>query len=128
MSENAELYRRLNVPFLDAAEANAAIEAFRDDVEALRAKHRIPDLYVILSVTYKADDGREARAAAQVGYDQPGGRGGAERGQHVFAGEAVKAVPPDPGAAETQERAQRQGDGVGGGVPRGLFAGRQSGL
>ena len=67
MSENTDLYRRLNVPFSNAMAANAAIGKFRDGVSALREKYAIPDVYVILAVTYMSDDGKEARAITSHG-------------------------------------------------------------
>lgn len=44
------LYRKLSEPFASNDAAEAAIEAFYNDLTAIRAKHRIPDLSIVAQV------------------------------------------------------------------------------
>lgn len=52
-------YRKLSEPFSSFDEANSALNAFFKDVRELRVKHKIPDVYIILSGSAIAEDGEE---------------------------------------------------------------------
>lgn len=57
--KNPGLYRRMSEPFASAEEATAAINAFFDDLAALREKHRIADVHVIAKTNAIETDGEE---------------------------------------------------------------------
>lgn len=59
------LYRTLSEPFEDAASCNAGIQAFFDEIDALRVKHRIADICVIVEVAVMAD-GQETKGTARL--------------------------------------------------------------
>jgi len=46
--QNAKLYRELSQPFATVEEAEAAVQAFADDLHELRRKHRIPDVLTVI--------------------------------------------------------------------------------
>lgn len=46
MVQDPELYRELSKPYATSAEAEAATHAFLEEVIALRAKHRVPEILV----------------------------------------------------------------------------------
>jgi hypothetical protein len=64
-TDNPGLYRRLSEPFADADAANEAIQAFFVEVEALREKHRIPDVLVLVEANMMTD-GVETRGGARL--------------------------------------------------------------
>ena len=41
-------YLELSLPFEDTSQANAALEAFYEELGQLRKKHRLPDVHVIV--------------------------------------------------------------------------------
>lgn len=53
---NPSLYRDLDKPFESPASANVAVQAFWDDVYALREKHRIPDILMVMRVPLDEGD------------------------------------------------------------------------
>jgi len=55
-------YRRMSEAFASPAEADAALEAFSEDVRAARQKHRIADVLVAVCVNIKYEDGHEGQA------------------------------------------------------------------
>jgi hypothetical protein len=56
-------YREMSVPFATTEEANAALNAFFEDVKAAREKHRISDVVVLCEISHKIDD-EEVRGGA----------------------------------------------------------------
>lgn len=50
-------YRELSKPFPNAKAAGNAVQAFWDEVQALREKHKIPDLLVVIAVNGLCEDG-----------------------------------------------------------------------
>lgn len=58
-TDNPGLYRKMSEPFSGADEANAAVKAFFDDVEAAREKHRIADVVVGVNIKVIYNDGEE---------------------------------------------------------------------
>lgn len=52
-------YRAMSAPFPTPEACNAAITAFSEELRALRLKHRIRDVYVVIAgaVVYEGDDG-----------------------------------------------------------------------
>lgn len=50
-------YRMCSEPFADSDEADAAIRAFVDEIEAARVKHRIADLSYVIQDSMKTDSG-----------------------------------------------------------------------
>lgn len=59
-----ENYRRMAEPFASPQEANAALDAFFDDVRAARQKHRIADVLTVTMFTVRYADGEEGAALA----------------------------------------------------------------
>jgi len=57
-----QVYRELSVPFGSVDEANASLEAFCEELYALRVKYRIRDLLYVMRVGCVRDDGTEADA------------------------------------------------------------------
>lgn len=53
---NPKLFRELSVPFKDLDAANAALDAFYEDLLALRIKHKIPTLLILTHVGYEDKD------------------------------------------------------------------------
>lgn len=53
---NPKLYREMSQPFESVDAANAALQAFQEDVAALRAKHRIAECYVIFGSSVQQPD------------------------------------------------------------------------
>ena len=64
-THDPEKYRAMSVPFATADEGNAAMFAFFEDMQALREKHRIANVLVVVkfNVTYQAG---EASAASKA--------------------------------------------------------------
>lgn len=60
--KNPARYRKLSEPFPDFGKANEALNAFYTELEALREKHKMPDVYVITRVNAMDDDGEEGNA------------------------------------------------------------------
>lgn len=56
---NPKLFRELSQPIENADAADAALKAFYEELSALREKHRIRDVYVILAGSYFSSDGEE---------------------------------------------------------------------
>lgn len=56
-------YHKMCEPFASAEEANNAIDGFWDEVYALRVKHKIPDVHVVLYATYLTEDGEVSECA-----------------------------------------------------------------
>jgi hypothetical protein len=52
-----KLYLDLAQPFSSEADAEQAIKAFFADVEAARARHRMPDVYLVAQYGIAAEDG-----------------------------------------------------------------------
>lgn len=59
MAANPGLFRRMAEPFPNVEAANVAVEAFWDEFAALREKHKVTNVYVIVESPYLADDGEE---------------------------------------------------------------------
>jgi hypothetical protein len=84
MPPDPDLYAKMAVPFVSKGEADAAVEAFFEELEELRKKHKITTLICALMSTYLNDGGEdmelltacsygdhaacEALAAYQLGY------------------------------------------------------------
>jgi hypothetical protein len=58
ITKDPDLYRTLSDPFESQGKANAACEAFYADLRALREKHRLRDVYVILEFTVRDEKGQ----------------------------------------------------------------------
>jgi len=63
--KNPALYRRMSEPFADGDTANTAIQAFFDDVDAAREKHRIADVLVLVEANMMTGN-EETRGGAQL--------------------------------------------------------------
>lgn len=50
-------YQVCSAPFADSDEADAAVRAFLDEVEAARVKHRIADVSYVIQDSMKTDSG-----------------------------------------------------------------------
>lgn len=77
-------YRRMSEPFRSGEEANEALSAFFDEVQAARERHRIADVVVLCEVPHAApviEDG-EYRGVKEV-------RGAAE----MFLGDSARVLP-----------------------------------
>lgn len=61
VTRNPELFARMDAPFTASAEAEQAVHAFLTDLEALREKHRIANVYTIVEVR-ALDEGGDALA------------------------------------------------------------------
>lgn len=66
MPNNPETYRAMSEPFLTPEEANAALQAFIEDVRAARLKHHIADVTLVAQSNLLYADGNEARALSHV--------------------------------------------------------------
>lgn len=68
-TENPGLYRELCIPFPSPADAENAINAFTEELYALRAKHRIRDLLIIVNATvaYDSEDEGEVSCILHFG-------------------------------------------------------------
>lgn len=55
-----ENYRKMSEPFATAEEGNAAIDSFFVELRALRNKHRLADVLMVVSISmsYEAGEGR----------------------------------------------------------------------
>jgi len=56
---NPKLYREMSEPHATAAEVNASLQAFFDDLGELRKKHKLRDIVAIVNTSYLASDGIE---------------------------------------------------------------------
>lgn len=54
--KNPKLFRDLSVPFESAKASNEAVEAFFTEFGALREKHKLTNVYVIVSASYETED------------------------------------------------------------------------
>lgn len=61
-------YRELSVPFASQQDANAALNAFFEDLGSVREKHKIANLHVTLGVFVSDAEGNEGGAYACCGY------------------------------------------------------------
>jgi hypothetical protein len=68
---NNELYRELQLPFDGVDEANKNIKEFCEELYDLRAKHRIQDLFFVIGLTVKFDDGDEGSTMVCNHYGDP---------------------------------------------------------
>lgn len=59
---NPKRYREMSEPYPNYEEASKAIDAFYDELTALRAKHRIADVYFVMSTSYALSDGDQTNA------------------------------------------------------------------
>lgn len=57
MAENQELFREMSKPFESQDSADAAINAFFHDLGELRKKHKLTNLYCIISGSYVDQSG-----------------------------------------------------------------------
>ncbi len=64
---NPKLYREMSKPFSSMQEANAALQAFMDELGELRKKHKLPDVYFCVRISYEKD-GEELPAMTHGGY------------------------------------------------------------
>ena len=69
-TSNPKLYRELSAPFLSCEEANKSLEAFGSELEALRIKHRIADVVVVVSVNAKTDGDDEGMLSATISFGE----------------------------------------------------------
>ncbi len=60
---DAGIYREMEKPFPNVADAANAIDKFWDEVYALRVKHRIADVHLVIAVNAIGDTGNEGRIA-----------------------------------------------------------------
>ena len=69
MAANPSLYRQLSEPFPTPEAASAAIEAFWEELEEIRKKHKIPDVHMVLAWKSLGSDGQpgEYTASAHLG-------------------------------------------------------------
>lgn len=51
-----KLYRELSVPFPDMEAADKALDAFADDLSAIRKKHKISDIMCVIQVNASQGD------------------------------------------------------------------------
>lgn len=63
-----ERYRRASVPHESPAKAQGALDAFCDELSALRLKYRIRDLYAICNVGVVESDGSETTMHGTTGF------------------------------------------------------------
>jgi hypothetical protein len=63
-------YRRVSEPFVNAEQANAAIELFYKEVRELRNKHRIADVLVVCCVNVSYAEG-EGQAMSRSHHGDP---------------------------------------------------------
>lgn len=66
-TKNLKLFREMSVPYESIEAANAALQAFQDDLAELRKKHKIPTLLCLLHVTW-LDDEDEGGAMTSCGF------------------------------------------------------------
>jgi len=55
----------MSEPFDTIEQADAAMDAFAADVRALRVKHRLADVYVVMMVPHRGDAGREGQVISR---------------------------------------------------------------
>lgn len=55
--DDPDRYRMCSAPFANTDEADAAVKAFLDDLEAARVKHRIADVAYVIQDSMKTDNG-----------------------------------------------------------------------
>ena len=65
---NPKLYRELSEPFPNEDAAEKALESFREELETLRAKHKIADVIAVLQVNALSKDGEEGVMTATVSF------------------------------------------------------------
>ena len=68
---NPELYRKLSEPFQSNQEADVEMQAFMEGVKALREKHLLPDVVILIQANVKTEDGEEAIFQAVAGFGDP---------------------------------------------------------
>jgi hypothetical protein len=68
MGPNPKLYRELSVPFETLAAADAAIQGFFAEFEALREKWKLQDVYAVVEVPVLDEGGEEGRVSAHAMY------------------------------------------------------------
>lgn len=56
MAANPKLFRELSLPFESSDDADAAIQAFNDDLALIREKHHIANIYCIVAGSMKDGD------------------------------------------------------------------------
>lgn len=95
-------YRKLSEPMATSQEADAALEAFWEELYELRNKHRITDVSIVFRVNYLADDGQEASVTSTAHYGD------------VNNHEAMMAFGLGQAAAERQERVGKMIEMAGG--------------
>ena len=67
-AESLAQYLDLSKPHKSSEEAQKAFDAFMEGVKALRAKHRIPDVFVIAQANHKSDEGvSEIQVSQHIG-------------------------------------------------------------
>lgn len=59
MKRDPKVYREMSVPHANAEAAEAAADAFFDDLYTLRVKHKIADVHVIIQTPIITGDGSE---------------------------------------------------------------------
>lgn len=60
--KNSARYRDMSVPYESHEAASKAIDAFYEELNEIRAKHRIADLTVVIAVNYNLASGDETTA------------------------------------------------------------------
>ncbi len=63
-----KLFREMSEPFESASEADAAINAFFDELGELRKRHGFPNVYVIVGGSIVADSGDEHEFVSTLHY------------------------------------------------------------
>lgn len=64
---NPSLFRQLNQPFADVDAANAAIEAFFEELGSLREKHKMANVLLVVEGSYLVD-GEEQEFITSASY------------------------------------------------------------
>jgi hypothetical protein len=64
-THDPKLYREMSAPFDNGDDANAALQAFYEDVGAARKKHRISDVVVLCEIAHMLD-GSEVRGSSST--------------------------------------------------------------
>ena len=70
-TSNPKLYRELSAPFADKTAAQNAIEAFINEMEVARAKHKIADIISVIQVNCLDETGEEGVMTLSMGFGDP---------------------------------------------------------
>lgn len=64
--KDPDLYRRMSAPFLGNEEANAALDAFFEELSVIREKHRIGNVHTIVAVSALDREGQEGELISRL--------------------------------------------------------------